>query len=282
MWVAWIVRFVRAGLSGLAILLCANSVVFAQARSPAPADRSPEPGYCAVGVRAQTLKGHNDEVVLSLWADDNPARATGTIAVYQGNTRYSIPFTGAIAADQRNTSVLPTPIVVHFDSAAKVDSGYVAALDGTPCLIHNPFVRNGLEMYHPMYGPPLRTRIYPDWTKAWNAFLELAALAPPVSPSASETVDAPACAKPYVMAYTAHAFAPETPPENFFSGPVAIKLAVGTDGGLLALRVELSSRFPRYDAAAVDAVERSRFAPEIYRCAPVTGDYIFYVVFQRY
>lgn len=33
------------------------------------------------------------------------------------------------------------------------------------------------------------------------------------------------------------------------------------------------------DATATADAERSRFAPEIYRCAPVTGSYLFVVLF---
>lgn len=237
-------------------------------------------GLCPLGVRVDQLPERDDEAVFSLWADDRAGRATGTLVMYAGNLRYRIPFAAAVAADNRNTKVLPTPIVVRFARATRVDSAYVASLNDAPCIIRNPFVRSALQGNTEAYGSDDGS-VYPNWSKAWRTFLELAAAAPALPAPDAEAVDDPACAQPYVTAHPTNAVTPVTPDHTPYDGRVVIALAIDTDGSLLGLRVEKSSRLPEVDAAAVDAARRSRFAPQIYRCDPVTGATLFDVRFSH-
>jgi TonB family protein len=261
----------RGALAGVAVALCMNGNVHAQ---PAPA------GNCPLSVRVDTLAGHDDETVFSLWADDRAGRATGSLVVYAGNLRYRVPFADAVAADDRNTKVLPTPIVVRFDRPARVDSAYVASLNDAPCIIRNPFVRSGLQENTEAYGSDDGS-VYPTWSKAWKIFLELAADAAALPSPKAETVDAPDCDRPYVTVHPTNAVAPVTPNRTIYDGRVVIALSIDTDGSLLGLRVEKSSHLPQVDAAAVDAAQRSRFAPQMYRCQAVTGASLFDVRFSH-
>jgi len=257
---------------GVAIALCMNGSALAQDASP--------PGYCPVGVRVDPVQGHDNEAVFSLWADDRAGRATGTLIAYSGNLRYRIPFAGAVAADNRNTKVLPTPIVVRFATPTRVDSAYVASLNEAACIIRNPFVRSGLQGDAQAYGSGDGT-VYPNWSKPWNIFLELAANAPALPALTPETVDAPACALPYAMAHTTKPVPAVAPRQNSYDGAVVLVLAIDTNGALLNLRVEKSSRLPQVDAAAVDSAQATRFAPQVYRCNPVTGAALYSVRFSR-
>jgi outer membrane biosynthesis protein TonB len=47
------------------------------------------------------------------------------------------------------------------------------------------------------------------------------------------------------------------------------------------MRIDKSSNDKRFDQNALYPVSRSTFAPQIYRCAPVTGNFIFLVEFTR-
>jgi TonB family protein len=82
------------------------------------------------------------------------------------------------------------------------------------------------------------------------------------------------------MAYTTKPVAAAAPAGEMFNGEVAFKVDVNADGSLRAVRVEKSSRLKPVDRAAFESVARSQFAPQIYRCTPVSGDYMFYVKFQ--
>ena len=271
-----LVKVARGVVWGVTLALFANRGAYAQ--EAAPSQPAPPPGYCPVSVRVDPLKGGDNEVVFSLWADDRAAKATGTLVVYAGNQRYRIPFAGAVAADNRNTTVLPTPIVVRFATATRVDSAYVASLNDAGCLVRNPFVRSELQGYTQAPGPGDGS-VYPTWSQAWKIFLELAAAAPALPAPSAETVGAPACAQPYATVSATRPAQAVTPHQNSYDGPVVLTLAIDTDGSLLRFRVDKSSHLPWIDAAAVDAAERSRFAPQIYRCIPITGALLFSVRF---
>jgi TonB family protein len=263
---------------GAIIAFCMTGSAYAQDGVLSPSTPPPA-AYCPIGVRIDAIAGRESDVAFSLWADDVAAKATGTLVVYAGTRRYRIPFGGAVAADPRNTTILPTPIVVHFDTATTVDSAYVASLDNIDCLIHSPFLRSRTPELVP-FNFPLERQTYPDWSKQWKAFLDLAADAPALTAPSAETVEAPTCAKPYMRAYTTRPATP-APNQSPYRGEVVVRVTIAGNGSLLGVRVDKSSHVALADAIAVDATARSQFAPQVYRCAPITGVYLFVVEFSR-
>lgn len=255
-------------------MLTSSLSAIGSGQTPAPAAASE---YCPIHLHVDALKGHDDEVALTLWSDEEAGKATGTIILYAGKSRYRIPFVDAIAADIRNSRIPPTPIVVRI-GPTRVDSGFVGSLDGGDCQIKNPFVRSPLQTFVQRYGAgPLG--IYPDWTKTMEDLLLRAAETPPLPTPEAESVDAPECARPYVGAYTKLA-ATVSSPENTFGGSVVVNVAIADDGKLLGVRIDKSSSRKAYDRAALGATARSKFAPQIYRCNPVRGNYLFIVTFR--
>jgi TonB family protein len=276
-WVTYPIRFVRHIAAVLALLLALSGVCVADVL---PTTAPAEPALCPIGLRVDKVKDHDDELVFSLWSDDEAGKATGTFVLYAGTQRYRIAFAEAVAADVRDTKIEPTPIVVQFSPGTQVESGYIASLNGDPCLVHSPFVKSSLQTYVQTYGPSSGTLVYPDWAAALKTFFADASAMSPLVASDPEIVDAPSCARPYVMAYTRTPSSAITPPGfNFFDGDVDIRVAVAAIGDLLGMRIDKSSRQKPIDAAALAAAARSRFAPQIYRCNPVTGNYIFVVAF---
>ncbi len=113
-----------------------------------------------------------------------------------------------------------------------------------------------------------------------QAVLSQAAALTPAPAGTPETVEAPACAKPYVAASTVRAAPAISPPGNTYSGLVAIDLAVSESGSVLGMRVDRSSRRKSVDEAAESAAAQSRFAAQIYRCQPISGNYLFFAGFS--
>jgi TonB family protein len=249
----------------------------ASAQTPAPTASTPE--FCPIGVGVDEIKGHADEAVFTLWADDTAGLATGSIVAYAGNLLFRVSFINVVAADRRDTGHPPTPIAVRFDAPMRIDSADVASLNGVDCPIHSPFVRAGL-VHYPRRYPHGPLSIYPSWTKVMQAVLSQAAALTPAAASTPETVSAPECAQPYVAASTVRAVPAISPMQNTYSGVVAIDLGVSESGSILGMRIDKSSRQKFVDQAAVTAAAQSRFAPQIYRCQPVSGDYLFLVGFS--
>jgi hypothetical protein len=187
--------------------------------------------FCPISARVEAFKGHDDEILISLWSVEGTARASGTLALYSGNLRYRVPFNNVIAASMINDAIPPTPIVIRFDTPTVIDSGYVGSLGNGECLIHSPFVRTKLETYVQTYGSdfPINSPIYPNWTAGLQKFRAAAAVTPAVL-AAGARVDPPACDKPYVWASTTYAAPLEFPSSKMYTGLVAVRVTLDTSG----------------------------------------------------
>jgi len=248
------------------VLTCAPGLP--QTPLPAPTRYA----FCPISVEAYPIKGRADETIFALWADDASGSATGTIAVYADGLRYTIPFADSVAADVRDAKVLPTPLVVPL-VFSHIDSAYVDSIAGSPCPAHSPYVSSKRQTYVVRYSGPNEV-VYPDWRRRWQAFLDEAdarAIFP--LPPGSATPE-PACAKPYVGAYTIDAVSPREPYP--YHGLTITRLEVAPDGSLIGARVEKSSGRNLLDQIALGAISASRFAATIYRCEPASGNYYFY------
>jgi hypothetical protein len=263
--------------------LCGSTVVpnAAQASAPAaPGAAAQASQYCPLHVRVYALKDAADELAFTLWSDDAAGAASGNITAYVNGGRYTIPFTDVVAVDERDAKALPKPIVVKFDGPARFESAYVGTLEGGDCDVHAPFVRKPLATIG--LAEDTKISIFPDRSREWPAFLAQAATVTPIPAPAPVSEEQPACAKPYVPASTTQYVPPIYPNgiNEFFAGDIVIKLALGEDGKITAMRMDKSSRDKAYDRAAALSVAQSKFAAEIYRCKPVTTDLYFDVKFR--
>jgi TonB family protein len=64
------------------------------------------------------------------------------------------------------------------------------------------------------------------------------------------------------------------------SGRVDVKVTLATDGNVLSAEVLRSSGSPQLDEATLRAARASRYTPELFRCVPAGGAYIFRAQFQ--
>jgi outer membrane biosynthesis protein TonB len=90
------------------------------------------------------------------------------------------------------------------------------------------------------------------------------------------------CAHPYVAATVTHAFEPATPAiaaQQMISGTVYVAVALDERGVPQAARI-VTSPSPVINNASLTAAMRSEYTPEVFRCRPVPGGYIFGVGFN--
>jgi hypothetical protein len=170
---------------------------------------------------------------------------------------------------------------VKFDAPAQFESAYVNSLEGADCPVHAPFVHAPLTTIGLTEDPKLP--IFPNRAREWDAFMARAAATKPILASAATPEEKLECNNPNVPAAIAD-FVPPNYPNNiaaFFIGDIVIKLALGEDGKVQAMRMDRTSRDKAYDGAAASAVFLSKFAPEIYHCKPVTADLYFDVKFSQ-
>jgi TonB family protein len=270
-------RLTGAGILSCVLILTAGSP--AQAQTPSPSEPSAKPSgnlICPISIRYYRLPGNDDVAVFGLWTDGAAGKATGSFVVYGSGRRYVFPFADAVAADDRNVRFPPTPIVLRFPPPFRFQGAYVNSLNGSPCPIHEPAVRS-ISATDIARVP--KVQVYPDWRDAMRDFFAEAAAVTPADAPAGVPVDPPACKTPYADAYTKHAEKAETPYANGYAGYVVVKLEIGPDGKLTGMRIDKTSHSAAFDEAAAEAVRESTFAPQIFRCEPVSGDYLFYVNF---
>lgn len=261
--------------ASFAILL--TTIVSADTRATATA--SPAEVPCSVTAGYSSIKARPNDVIFTLWSDDEAGLATGTLDFYVGNNRYTVPFTDAVAADYRSSKHQPTAIGVHFDAPTTADSAYVATLDGKPCPIHEPFVSQRIQIGQ-LPEDPDETIVnnFPKWKPILDG---IAAAAQTMPAPAPELVAAPACDHPYVHSKTTWDGDVRRPIGGTMTGLVYVTVAIRSDGSLAGTRVDAGFRESAYNIAATQAAKKSRFAAEIYRCEPVSGVYHYLVYFGQ-
>lgn len=91
------------------------------------------------------------------------------------------------------------------------------------------------------------------------------------------------CAQPFVPArvhgYPANAVYPAIAREEGVTGVVQISVEIGVDGTVGKTTVFRSSGNQLLDDSALTAAEQTRYDPEIFRCEPQAGTYLFRVDF---
>jgi hypothetical protein len=236
---------------------------------------------CAVTVWVSTIAKHPDELVFTLWTWERATRTSGEIIVYAGGLRYSIAFSDTTVADRGDAGRLPTPIVVRFPANTAIESAYVGCVEATPCPPYAPYL--GPQLTHDgAPGDVRRDAPNPKWAKAWPAYVKLVADASPLPAPAGDVVETLTCSTPYAPGRTVEA-APAISPafEPRSTGIIDVWLATAPDGSVLQERVYRNSAAldGAYQSAALRAAGAARFAPQIYRCNPIGGEYKFRVIF---
>jgi TonB family protein len=264
-------------------LVCSSAGLADPLPSASPA-AAPATLLCPIKAIVTTVPAHSDEALLTLWSDETAGYATGTIFLYANGKRYAVSFANAVAANSSDVHHLPTPIVIALDTPAPIESAYVSKLDAQACAIHNPYVEDTSAPDHQPVkhsGKRKGPQFSPDWIDNWKTITAQADAMKPLVVSDGVPVDEPHCAKPFVAPSTTYSEPAIIPPQQGrLQVEIPVALEIDERGTPIAVRVLISSRNAAYDRAALVATARSRFAPRIYRCEPVTGDYLFFVEFD--
>lgn len=273
------VTMAAGAISALAFSGMLGAPVLAQT---APASETTATDYCPLHVRVYALPGLADELAFTVWSDDVAGAASGSITAYVNGGRYTIPFKDLTAVDERDGKSLPKPIVVKFDAPAQFESAYVGSLEGGDCAVHAPFVRKPLMTAGLIEDT--KVFVFPDRAKDWPAFLAQSAAMTPLPAPAPVPEEKLTCAKPNVDASTANYVPPVYPDKSKldFNGDIIVKLALANDGKVDAMRIDHPLSDKAFELAAAVTVGKSKFAPQIYRCKPVTTDYYLAVKFSPY
>jgi hypothetical protein len=224
-------------------------------------------------VRAYALKDKPNELVFGVWADDGPAKASGSIIAYVNGGKYELPFTDAVIPDERDASAVPTPIVVQFDAPAAFESAYLGSIEGTPCAIHSPFITKPLtQAGTESIG---NGTVYP--ARDWNAYLAKASSMPPLHAPAPQPEDKPECKRMYADATISDLQIPQHPKlaKTDFSGLIVVRVALDPNGKATALRLDKPDSDKAYDNSALIAATQTKYTSEIYRCKPVSTAYYY-------
>lgn len=91
------------------------------------------------------------------------------------------------------------------------------------------------------------------------------------------------CERPYVAARLLKPARPEYPEaarSAYASGTVLVSLDLNEDGKAISSPVVGSSGFALLDRSATEAALGSQYAPQIFRCTPVAGSYLFEAQFK--
>jgi TonB family protein len=95
---------------------------------------------------------------------------------------------------------------------------------------------------------------------------------------------APSCPKPYTEArIDGHPVQPQYPAiarVTGESGLVMVRLRLNADGSVASASIYKSSGFVSLDRSAIQAASSTHYLPELFRCEPVAGAYIFRAEFR--
>lgn len=250
------------------------------AQVPAPTPSPPDDLFCPVEpLIVERLDAAGTRWLVGLDTHGQGGAASGTIALYDGNRRYDIPFRHALVADLRDEAAVATPIVVAFGAPVRIDSAVVTALGNPP------------EPCEGLYGPyPFKTTVtesgvnpYPGIRKVLARLRAEGATATPLA--APPPVDEPlpaSCSQASVPATTLKAYAPDMPPiaqQRGLRGVVVVLVTLASDDHTIGARVEATSN-PVFNAAALEAANKSRFRTQTFRCRKVYASYLFDVMFS--
>ena len=113
--------------------------------------------------------------------------------------------------------------------------------------------------------------------RAFGFSLSISLAVAPVASAAQPLPNATVCAKPHVDAHAVHLMEPAYPNSarlRALSGTVTVKVTLDETGMLQAVSIYKSSGDADLDQAALDAAQKSTYAPEFENCRPVGGAFL--------
>ena len=254
--------------------------------SLAVAEKPPDAALCSAYVgRVETLDDTNTRYAIALFTHDGTHAVSGTVALYHGDDRYDVHFTGATAADPRDRNATPSPIVVRFETPVDVEGALAVTSEPTGCAPSEPWrphfiVTGRIGAVFVGVGRPARLGPPPSnpddalWVRVHAAASAAAVLAP--DPVVQEPhVD---CARANIPATTAFVAEPaqlEVALAHYAGGRVDVLVTLDATGAVVKTRVEQASGSIDVVRGALAAVEASTFRAAIFHCRPYGGSYIF-------
>jgi TonB family protein len=225
---------------------------------------------------------------VALFTHDRTRAFSGVLALYRGDDRFDVRFTNAIAADPRDETAMPTPLVVRIDPPGAIEAAVVTSLDGKPCAPMNEPVRPpgtvtqriGSTLVgvrpHQRFGPPPSN---PD-DAFWQRFRAAATSAPALAPDAVVHEERVACAHPERAATTAYVASGYGVLDadalgRGAGGQAIVLLTLDDKDTVVSSRIERGSGSSDVDRAALAIVAHSQFRSPLFHCRAYGGSYLF-------
>jgi TonB family protein len=266
---------------------------------PVPAATlTPAADLCPVFVgRIDRLDADGSRYAVGLVTYGGTGSVSGSLAVYDGDKRYEVPFERVRAIDPTDPKAHPQPLVVRFAQPVTIDGAVVDALGPAPrrpCTTpYQPWTKNGplapvvgheATVHASGIDPSALARRYGhsdvfDEDALWKSFDADAAQIEPVDagPAVAAPMSCPPNTdeKPHTLR-AGEAFIPATYPGGV--GVVDVLVTIGSDHSLITSAILSSSGNRDVDRSVLDAVKRSGFTAGQFRCAPAAGSYVFSVI----
>ncbi len=236
----------------------------------------------------EPLDAAGSRYAVALFTHDRTGAFSGVLGLYRGYDRYDVRFTNATAADPRDETAMPTPLVVRIDPPGAIEAAVVTSLDGKPCAPMNDPVRApgtvtpriGTTLVgvrpHQRFGPPPSNPGDPFWQR----FRAAAASAPALAPDAVVHEERVACAHPERAATTAYVAAGygELDADALgrgAGGQAIVLLTLDDKDTVVSSRIERGSGSPDVDRGALAIVAHSQFRSPLFHCRAYGGSYLF-------
>ncbi|HTW86333.1 MAG TPA: hypothetical protein VMD91_19840 [Candidatus Sulfotelmatobacter sp.] len=263
----------------------------------ATAFAQPSSDLCPVFVgRVDALDDAGTRYAFGLLTYGGSGSASGTLAVYAADKRYSVPFTDAFVDDPTESTSRPRPLVVRFARPVTVSGAVVASLGApaAPCPTpYLPWTANGRVAqfvgHQRLFYDAESDRHQEsdaaviDERQLWNGFDAAAANVAPVD--AGDGVPAARCTQDDRGASVTHverALIPAIVPAGPFAYRSAVLVTLDATGAVVAAATVVSAREDvPLDAAALTVAEHSSYRPARFRCAPAAGSYVFVLSYYR-
>ena len=262
---------------------------FANFTVPAVAVTSGGAPCAAYAGHLERLDDAGSRYAVALFSHERTHSVSGVLALYHGDDRYDVRFANAIAADPRDDSATPTPLVVGIDPAAPVEAAVVTSLGGTPCAPMSEPVRTGSPYVtgrigstqvgtrpHQRFGAPPSN----PGDAFWQRFRAATASAPALTPDAVVHETHVACATPNRAATTLfvasnHGVLDFDALARGAGGQAYVLVTLDDADKVTSARIERPSGSSDVDRASLAIVADSQFRSPLFYCRAYGGSWLF-------
>jgi len=211
------------------------------------------------------------------------------VTLYSASASYELRLDGQLFDRRPKTAGPPmlswvaAPAYFDVPGAAAIESAYVQPLEAdgvqsTPCLFNHYRVRSRADIMSELYSQEPTLLDESDVAAA-----NFSADSPITHATFRSQSPSPDCKQPYAEPRVLHAMSPPYPPSAIrdgASGMAMILLELDNAGKPLSAAVVKSANYDALDRAAEVAALTSSFAPQLFRCEPIGGSYVFRVDFS--